>query len=140
MGMEETTEAPSDKPEVPASGAEAGDQKTMAGRPKMGPGGPAMGMGPGGPGPGFKLAALSSLKIPSFRWLWFGNFFSFNSMQMQMVARGWLVYTMSDSPMALGLVSAGFGLPMIIFSLFGGTVADRCVRETSSSSPKLVWP
>lgn len=89
----------------------------------MGPSGP--GMGPGSQTTGFRLAALSSLRIPSFRWLWFGNFFSFNSMQMQMVARGWLVYTMSDSPMALGLVSAGFGLPMIMFSLFGGTVADR---------------
>jgi len=73
----------------------------------------------------FRMAALSSLKIPSFRWLWFGNFFSFNSMQMQMVARGWLVYAMSDSPMALGFVSAGFGLPMLVFSLFGGTIADR---------------
>jgi len=87
-----------------------------------------MGMGPGGPGgpsAGFKLAALSSLKIPSFRWLWFGNFFSFNSMQMQMLARGWLVVMLTNSPRALGIVSAGFGLPMLVFSLFGGTVADR---------------
>jgi len=90
----------------------------------MGPGEPGPGMGPGGV-VAFRLAALSSLRIPSFRWLWFGNFFAFNSMQMQMVARGWLVYAMSDSPMALGFVSAGFGLPMLIFSLFGGTVADR---------------
>jgi len=105
-----------------------------SGRPHMSHGGPHMGrggppMGGGGPhmGPsaGFQLAAFSSLRIRSFRWLWFGNFFAFNAMQMQIVARGWLVYTMSDSPLALGVVSAGFGLPMLIFSLFGGTVADR---------------
>lgn len=98
-------------------------------KPHMGRGGPPRGgdspMGPGGPSPGFQLAAFSSLKIRSFRWLWFGNFFAFNAMQMQIVARGWLVYAMSDSPLALGIVSAGFGLPMIIFSLFGGTLADR---------------
>ena len=84
-------------------------------------GGP--GMGPGGGG--FRLAAFSSLRIKDYRWLWLGNLFSFNAMQMQMVARGWLVYTMTGSPLALGLVSAGFGVPMILFSLYGGAIADR---------------
>jgi len=94
----------------------------------MGPGGPGMrpdgpGMGPGGGG--IRLAAFSSLRIRDYRWLWLGNLFSFNAMQMQMVARGWLVYTMTDSPFDLGLVSAGFGVPMILFSLYGGAIADR---------------
>lgn len=84
-------------------------------------GGP--GMGPGGGG--FRLAAFSSLRIKDYRWLWLGNLFSFNAMQMQMVARGWLVYTMTGSALALGLVSAGFGVPMILFSLYGGAIADR---------------
>jgi len=89
----------------------------------MGPEGGGPGMGPGGGG--IRLAAFSSLKIRAFRWLWLGNLFSFNAMQMQMVARGWLVYTMTGSPLALGLVSAGFGVPMILFSLYGGAIADR---------------
>ena len=98
------------------SGADSG------GGPGMGfEGGP--GMGPGGGG--FRLAAFSSLRIKDYRWLWLGNLFSFNAMQMQMVARGWLVYTMTGSPLALGLVSAGFGVPMILFSLYGGAIADR---------------
>ncbi len=70
-------------------------------------------------------AALSSLRIKSFRWLWLGNFSGTSGMQMQMVARGWLVYSMTDSPLALGLVSAGWGVPVLIFSLYGGIVADR---------------
>lgn len=111
------------KHEAPKMGP--GGPKMIPGGPRMGPAGPGMGMGPSGRGTGFRMAAFSSLKIRSFRWLWFGNFFAFNSMQMQMVARGWLVYTMTNSPLALGLVSAGFGLPMLMFSLFGGTVADR---------------
>ena len=57
--------------------------------------------------------------------MWTGTLCTVNGMQMQMVARGWLVYTMTNDPLSLGVVSAGFGLPMLIFSLFGGTVADR---------------
>ena len=125
MNTEEEMSAPADKTETSDPGRKPINPRMMSGGPRMGPVGPGMGMGPGGPSTGFKLAAFSSLKIRSFRWLWFGNFFAFNSMQMQMVARGWLVYTMTDSPMALGIVGAGFGLPLIIFSLFGGTVADR---------------
>ena len=50
-------------------------------------------------------------------------------MQMQMVARGWLVYTMTESPFALGLVSAGFGLPLLLFSLHSGALADRLIKR-----------
>lgn len=102
-----------------------GDYHAAAGPggPGMGPG--RMGMGPGGPRPKMRLAAFSSLRIRNYRWLWLGMLGFFNSMQMSMVAGGWLVYTMTDSPMALGLVSAGAGLPMLLLSLVGGTVADR---------------
>jgi MFS family permease len=71
------------------------------------------------------LTPLSSLQIRDFRWLWFGYFLFFHGMQSQMVAGGWLVYTMTSSPFALGLVSAGWGVPMLMLSLFGGAIADR---------------
>ncbi len=87
---------------------------------------PGPGLGPrGGSGPPMRLSAFASLRNRDFRFYWVGMLFSFNSMQMQVVARGWLVYTMTESPLALGLVSAGFGVPMILFSLYGGAVADR---------------
>jgi MFS family permease len=72
-----------------------------------------------------RFETFSSLKNRNFRLLWLGIFAYFNSMQMLMVARGWLVYTMTDSPLALGIVSAGAGVPILLFSLFGGAVADR---------------
>ncbi|MCP4750897.1 MAG: MFS transporter [Proteobacteria bacterium] len=68
---------------------------------------------------------LYSLKNKNFRKLWLGMFFSINAMQMTGIASGWLVYTMTESPFALGLVSASSGIPLILFSLFGGAVADR---------------
>ena len=46
-------------------------------------------------------------------------------MQMQMIARGYLTYDLTASPFLLGLVNAGFALPMLGLALFGGAIADR---------------
>jgi len=70
-------------------------------------------------------SAISSLKIRDFRLYLFSIFFGFNGAQMVMVARGWLVYTMTDSPLALGMVGAALGLPLVLLSLFGGALADQ---------------
>lgn len=66
-----------------------------------------------------------SLKNKYFRRLWLGMFASMNAMQMAAIAGSWLVYTLTESPFALGLVSAAQGAPLILLSLFGGAVADR---------------
>ncbi len=56
-------------------------------------------------------------------------FASINAAQMTGIASGWLVYTMTESALALGMVTAGAGLPLILFSLFGGAVADRVPKR-----------
>ena len=48
---------------------------------------------------------------------------------MQGVARGYLVYDITSSPILLGLVNTGFAIPMLIFTLFGGVVADRFQKK-----------
>lgn len=50
-------------------------------------------------------------------------------MQMGVVAQGWLVYTLTDSALSLGLITAAWGLPLVLFSLFGGMVADRMPKR-----------
>ncbi|MBW2624095.1 MAG: MFS transporter [Deltaproteobacteria bacterium] len=80
---------------------------------------------PGKPG----LKAFSSLKNRDFRLLWISTFTANNGMQMLILARGWLVYTMTDSALALGLVAAGMGAPMVLFSVFGGALADRVQKR-----------
>jgi MFS family permease len=75
------------------------------------------------------LKALSSLKNRDFRLLWISTFTANNGMQMLIIARGWLVYTMTDSALALGLVAAGMGAPMVLFSVFGGALADRVQKR-----------
>ena len=46
-------------------------------------------------------------------------------MQMQMLARSYLVYEITGSASLLGLVAAGNALPMLVLSLYGGAFADR---------------
>ena len=48
---------------------------------------------------------------------------------MQMMARGYLTYEITDSAFLLGLVNAGFALPMLCLALFGGAIADRMDRK-----------
>jgi MFS family permease len=47
-----------------------------------------------------------------------------------MVAQGWLVYSLTGSPLYLGLVSLARAIPVFTFTLVGGAVADRYDRKT----------
>jgi predicted MFS family arabinose efflux permease len=72
---------------------------------------------------------FSALHYRDFRLLWIGAFMSTCGTFMQALAQGWLVYTMSGSALLLGLdgfLSTG---PMLLFSLFGGVIADRVERR-----------
>lgn len=44
---------------------------------------------------------FQSLRLPDFRLLWVANLVASFAMQMQMVARGWLIYDITSSPLAL---------------------------------------
>jgi len=68
---------------------------------------------------------FSSLAFRDFRLLWFANIAATFAMQMQIVARGWLIYDMTASPMALTWVMLSFMLPSVVFSLAGGVLADQ---------------
>lgn len=48
---------------------------------------------------------------------------------MQTTAQGYLVYELTHSSAYLGIVAFANGLPMLLFSLFGGVIADRIPRR-----------
>ena len=70
-----------------------------------------------------------SLVIRDFRCLWVSNLCVSFAMQMQMVARGWLIYDMTSSALALTWVMLSFLMPSFFFSLFGGVIADRWQKK-----------
>lgn len=48
---------------------------------------------------------------------------------MQSVAQGWLVYSLTRSPFYLGMVAAAGALPILLFTLLGGVIADRIAKR-----------
>lgn len=49
---------------------------------------------------------------------------------MDQTARSWLIYSITGSPMQLGLINAVRGTPLLIFGIFSGVIADRTNRKT----------
>lgn len=61
--------------------------------------------------------------------MWFGACTSSIGTWMQIVAQGWLVYRLSHSAFLLALDQFLAGIPIFLFSLIGGVVADRVERR-----------
>ena len=72
---------------------------------------------------------LLTLRHRDFRRLWLSQFVSLTGSQMQAVAINWHVYLLTRSPLALGFVGLSRVLPIVVFSLWGGIVADRYDRR-----------
>jgi MFS family permease len=72
---------------------------------------------------------FQALTYPEFRVLWCGAFVSTVGTWMQKVAQSWLVFTLTGSPFLLGFDSFLGELPILLFSLIGGVVADRMERR-----------
>ncbi|MEX0942517.1 MAG: MFS transporter [Pseudomonadales bacterium] len=81
------------------------------------------------PGIFFTRGMFASLGNRDFRYLWIGSLGAQFAMQMQMVARGWLIYAMTNSPLMLTWVLLSFAIPSFLFSLFGGVIADRFQKK-----------
>src|SRR6188472_4591782 len=73
----------------------------------------------------------AALTYRDFRVLWFGAFLSTIGTWMQKVSQNWLVLTLAGSSSAfyLGLDSFLGELPILLFTLIGGVVADRRDRR-----------
>ncbi len=61
--------------------------------------------------------------------LWFGMVLSMGGFQMQMVARGILVYDMTGDALITSIVGMGFAPSLLIVSLYGGVLGDRVERR-----------
>ncbi len=72
---------------------------------------------------------FKAFQYRDFRLMWFGACTSSIGTWMQIVAQGWLIYRLSHSPFLLALDQFLGGLPIFLFSLIGGVVADRMERR-----------
>jgi MFS family permease len=70
-------------------------------------------------------SVFSALRHRDFRLFLGGQLVSLCGTWVQTVAQGWLVLQLTDSAFAVGLVTALGSLPILLFTLYGGVVADR---------------
>ncbi len=77
----------------------------------------------------FGSDTFRSLKSRNFRLFFVGQIISQTGTWMQMVAIGLLVLDITDSGVAVGLVTAAQFLPILVFGAWGGVLADRRDRH-----------
>src|SRR5580765_1231276 len=73
---------------------------------------------------------FAALKHRNFRLFFAGQLISLIGSWMQITAQGWLVYQLTNSKVLLGTVAAVGSLPMLLLSVWGGSVADRHPKRT----------
>ncbi|KJR41199.1 major facilitator superfamily transporter [Candidatus Magnetoovum chiemensis] len=72
---------------------------------------------------------FSSLYRREFRMFFISQVISLTGTWMQATALGWLVYSLTSSPIYLGLVGMSLSLPVFLFSSIGGFLADRLKKR-----------
>ena len=79
--------------------------------------------------PSPRAARFIALRSRDFRLLLAGQAVSLTGSQMQQVAVVWQLYLLSGSPLALGMLGFFRIVPIIVFALGGGVVADALDRR-----------
>lgn len=77
-----------------------------------------------------RYGTFAALRYRNYRLFWCGNAISFVGDWLDQIALNWLVISTTNDPVMLGLVNLGRGLPIMLFALFGGVIADRVNRRT----------
>jgi predicted MFS family arabinose efflux permease len=74
-------------------------------------------------------SGLRALRHRDFRVFFAGQAVALVGSWMQQVAQAWLVLSLTNSPLRLGLVGSLNFLPILLFALVGGAVADRLPKR-----------
>jgi MFS family permease len=72
---------------------------------------------------------FASLKYRDFRYFWFGQCISLIGTWMQRTAQVWLIYTLTKSPLMVGILGVCQFIPIMLFSLFAGVFIDRFAKK-----------
>ncbi len=74
-------------------------------------------------------SALAPLHEPLFRSLWIAAVVSYTGSWMQNIATGWLMTSLTHSPMWVALVQVALSLPVFLIALPAGALADMVDRR-----------
>ena len=79
--------------------------------------------------PGIPATAFAPLRHPAFRALWIATLASNTGLWVQNTGAGWLMTSLAPSPVMVSLVQAASMLPVFLFALPGGALADILDRR-----------
>src|SRR2546421_7060597 len=74
-------------------------------------------------------SAFAPLREPLFRSLWIAAVISYTGSWMQNIATGWLMTSLTSSPMYVALVQVALSLPVFLIALPAGALADLVDRR-----------
>ena len=73
-------------------------------------------------------SGFNVFRYPEYRLFWVAAAFSNIGMWALIYGRLWLMHQLTDSPLMVGLVSTASLGPVLLFSVWGGAIADRVNR------------
>lgn len=80
------------------------------------------------------------LRVPAYRRMWFGNAVSFFGFQLTGVAVAVEMYDLTRDSFWVGLIGVAGLVPLLVFGLWGGAVADAIDRrKVLLASSSLMW-
>jgi MFS family permease len=77
----------------------------------------------------FNASMFASLRHRNYRYFWIGTLLSNIGDWMDNVAFNWLMWELTGSGAFLGLLALFRAAPILVFTLFGGALADRMERR-----------
>jgi len=74
-------------------------------------------------------AGFPALQHRNFRLFWLGQCISLIGTWMQSIGQSWLVLELTHSALKLSIVTMAQFIPMMLLSLYAGTLVDRFSKE-----------
>ncbi len=75
------------------------------------------------------LRAFTALRHRNFSLFWWGQLISLIGTWMQSIGQAWLVLQLTHSALLLGVTGALQFLPVLLFAMFGGVLADKLPKR-----------
>src|SRR5688500_877313 len=85
-----------------------------------------------------RLRMFEALRYREYRLIWYAQVFASQATWMDQVARGWLLYELTNSTLQVGLVRGVQAIPILLWSPLAGSVADRYSRKNQVLVAQIV--
>ena len=74
------------------------------------------------------LSTFAALRNSNYRFYWFGLICYVLGYRAEYVTFAWIVWELTKDPLYLGYLGLAQGVPLVVFQLWGGVLADRMNR------------